>query len=392
MLQQLISLNQCLQKLQLEGYSLEVRGGYLVIHHVPYLDSEKHIKEGALFMTLNLSGHEVLKPVDHTAFWKGEIPYEFDGSKISALINRSETRSHGEGLMSNYFLSCKPDKECYVDENYPTYYEKVKTYCNRISTPAYMLDKYACEKIRNQIVESSSDSIFVYPDTNSTKADVAALSDMFLEQKVAIIGLGGTGSYLLDFLAKMPLREIHIYDDDCFNSHNAFRCPGAASLDALNQCEKKVDYLRNVYSNMHKGIFAHPCRITSANLTELDAMDFVFICVDKVDVRNLIASHLINCQKPFIDSGLGIIKHSNGLSGQIRVTTGFANNYDHIACAFGRDVEIDDEYASNIQIAELNALAAILMVVKWKRLMNYYMDGGNCDDNMVYAISTNEIR
>ena len=32
--------------------------------------------------------------------------------------------------------------------------------------------------------------------------------------KVAVIGLGGTGSYLLDALAKCPVAEIHLYDDD----------------------------------------------------------------------------------------------------------------------------------------------------------------------------------
>ena len=50
-------------------------------------------------------------------------------------------------------------------------------------------------------------------------------------KKVVIVGLGGTGGYLLDLLAKTPIEEIHLYDDDIFGTHNAFRAPGAASLD-----------------------------------------------------------------------------------------------------------------------------------------------------------------
>jgi tRNA A37 threonylcarbamoyladenosine dehydratase len=35
--------------------------------------------------------------------------------------------------------------------------------------------------------------------------------------------LSGTGSYILDLLAKVPIREIHLCDGDDFARHNAFR-------------------------------------------------------------------------------------------------------------------------------------------------------------------------
>lgn len=390
MSQQLISHNLCLQKLQQEGYSLEVRGGFLVIHHVPYLNMNREIHEGKLIMALNLSGDNVLKPQDHTAYWDGDIPFEYDGSPVPALINNSSRQEHGLGLTSNHFLSCKPDRESYADQNYPTYYEKVITYCQRISAPAYMVNKVTCEKIRNQVVPNGAESVLKYVDTNSTRSDILALTEMFLSKKVAIVGLGGTGAYLLDFLAKMPVKEIHLYDDDLFNSHNAFRCPGAASIDNLNRCVSKVEYLKGIYGFMHNGIIAHEEKISSKNISELYEMDAVFICVDKVCVRNLIASHLIQHGVLFIDSGLGIIKQYGSLTGQLRVTSGYVQHYDHISSAFGTDIEFDDEYSSNIQIAELNALAAVLMIIKWKRMMNFYSNTAN-DDNMVYSISTNEI-
>ena len=34
----------------------------------------------------------------------------------------------------------------------------------------------------------------------------------------------------------------------------------------------------------------------------------------------------------------------------------------------------DDEYATNIQIADLNALNALMAVIKWKKLSGFYQD------------------
>jgi tRNA A37 threonylcarbamoyladenosine dehydratase len=39
------------------------------------------------------------------------------------------------------------------------------------------------------------------------------LAAKFKDEVVAIIGLGGTGAYLLDFLVKTLVREIRAYDD-----------------------------------------------------------------------------------------------------------------------------------------------------------------------------------
>ena len=46
-------------------------------------------------------------------------------------------------------------------------------------------------------------------------------------KNVAIVGLGGTGSYVLDLVAKTPVRQIHLDDGDMFLQHNAFGSPSA---------------------------------------------------------------------------------------------------------------------------------------------------------------------
>ena len=60
MSQQLINLNEVLMRLQNEELEIETRGGFLLVHHVPYVNSSKQIKSGLLVMKLTTSGEIVL--------------------------------------------------------------------------------------------------------------------------------------------------------------------------------------------------------------------------------------------------------------------------------------------------------------------------------------------
>lgn len=387
MSQQLINHNVVLKKLQNNGFEIEVRDGYLLVHHVPYLTSETQLNEGTLIMSLSLSGNVVLKPSDHTAYWIGEKPHYKDGTQVTSLINREENSKQG-GFTVNFFLSCKPEAN---GGNYVDYYEKVETYFHTISDPAFSLYPEKSKELRKPIVPYEDNSNLIYADTNASRSNITEYCEKFKDDKIAIIGLGGTGAYLIDHLSKTPVAEIHLYDDDEFNSHNAFRAPGAASIDQLNLRLKKVEYLKGVYEKMHKGLITHDYKITRDNLTELDKMDFVFICVDSVSVRNMIADHLILRGISFIDSGMGLYIRNNSLDGQVRVTTGTPQHYDHIKEVFGSQVEDENDYATNIQISELNNLAAIIMVIRWKELKGFYSRGQHNFYNAVYCLSYHKI-
>ena len=49
-----------------------------------------------------------------------------------------------------------------------------------------------------------------------------------------------------------------------------------------------------------------------------------------------------------------------------------------------------DEYVSDIQIAELNALAANLSVIQWKKTLGFYADIRH-EAYSVYTINSNDI-
>jgi tRNA A37 threonylcarbamoyladenosine dehydratase len=82
------------------------------------------------------------------------------------------------------------------------------------------------------VPDDEDDSVFNYIDTAATKAGIVAANCKLEGPKIAIVGTGGTGSYALDFVAKTPVAEIHLFDRDGFLNHNAFRCPGTPSTPA----------------------------------------------------------------------------------------------------------------------------------------------------------------
>lgn len=386
MSQEPISRSRDLARLQAEGYSLETRDGYLIIHHVVYLNCAKQILSGILVMPLTMSGNTVIKPSDHTASWCGERPCYEDGTPIASLVNSESRKDFGNGITGSYYLSCHLDGREYSD-----YYEKVHTYVSLISTPARQLDPVECRRIEIPSVIRSMDSgPFLYMDTNSSRANLVGINTRLKGQVIGIVGMGGTGSYLLDFIAKTPVKEIHIYDGDEFNSHNAFRAPGAASEEDLSARPMKVDYFSCYYSRMRNGIIPHPEYLIASNTSALESCDFVFICVDSKESRTLIADYLVAKGIPFIDSGIGLNIVNDRLIGQTRVTSGFKGNYSHIKDAFSCDADSEDVYSTNIQVSEINALAAIFAVMKWKKQMEYYADT-SLELNSLYSIDTNTI-
>lgn len=386
-----IDHSEDLIRLQNDGIVFSIVGdNLLVVPVVPYLNPASELKSGTLVMPLSTSGDRVLPPSDHTADWAGEHPSNIDGTPIHGLVNGRTPKQFGQGLNTDFFLSCKPVAN---NGKYKDFYDKVTMYLHMISAPALAKYPEECKKMEKPVLIECASSPFVYGDTNAARAYITGICERLAGWKVAVIGLGGTGSYLLDALAKCPLAEIHLYDDDTFDTHNAFRAPGAASMVKLNERPTKVQYFSEMYGNMHKGIFAHPVHVTRENLPELEEMDFVFLCVDSGAVRAEIANYLADHNKSFIDSGLGFtISEQGKIVGQIRVTTGFPEHYDHLKDSFGSQSGEDDLYASNIQVAELNAMAAELMILKWKRMLGFYGDMTSMSDaNFIFTVQENAV-
>ncbi|GAA4367550.1 ThiF family adenylyltransferase [Hymenobacter saemangeumensis] len=373
MSQQPINRSADLQRLRNEGYDVEVKGGYLLVKGVPYVTASKAIAYGTLASALSLAGEVTTKPATHVAYFAGEHPCHKDGTKMSKIEHQSNHMDLGNGLIMQHSFSSKPRA------GYSDYYEKVATYVALISSPAQAIDASVTAKSFPVIEPTADESVFCYTDTASTRARISAVTEKLAYGNVAIIGLGGTGTYVLDLVAKTPVKQIRLFDGDVFSQHNAFRSPGAPTVDELRTKPQKVDYFASLYSNMHRHIIPHDGYLDETNLEGLQGMDFVFLCLDRGSVKQVLIAKLEALSIPFIDVGMGIYLHEkhNSLGGIVRVTASTPQQRGHVhdkkRISFG-DEDAGNEYQQNIQIADLNALNAALAVIKWKKLAGFYLD------------------
>ncbi len=147
--------------------------------------------------------------------------------------------------------------------------------------------------------------------------------------------------------------------------------------------------MQSVYSHLHKHIIPHEEYLTEDNIGSLRGMSYVFICIDKGKEKKKLIQMMVSMALPLLDVGMGVEVVEDRLIGILRVTTGNPGKYDHLPqrISFGEDDQND--YA-NIQIADMNALNAILAVIKWKKLSSFY-DDQKKEYHSTYTINTSQL-
>jgi len=382
---QLIDHSSDIKKLRDYGYEVEIIGNYLLVHSIPYLNASKKVVKGTLVTNVSIANNNVTKPNTHVIHFTGEFPCNIDGTIISQIQHASNTVNLAEGIVVNHSFSNKPVN------GYSDYFEKVTQYIKIITAPAKYFDSNVTAQTFKVIKSLEENSVLNYSDTNSSKAEIDVINQKLSGLKIGIIGLGGTGSYILDFVAKTLVGEIHLFDGDKFLQHNAFRAPSAPSLEELNESTPKVEYYSRIYSKMHKHIIPHDLYINESNLGLLNELDFVFIGIDKSEAKKLIFEKLESLKTSFVDTGIGVKRVDDSLIGMVRTTTSTEDKRNHLwedRVSFAD--EEDEDYSTNIQIAEINALNAVFAVMKWKKLYGFLNDLEN-EHHSTYSINVNHI-
>lgn len=174
---------------------------------------------------------------------------------------------------------------------------------------------------------------FHIPSTFEARAGIAPFQDHIRGDRIAIIGLGGTGSFLLDLIAKTPLSEIHLFDSDYVDWHTLMQAPGVPTAKEIEQVRAgsllKVDYYRSNYPAFRDGIHAHPVRVEDsdsfAKFVAEHAIDFVFICIDQLTEgdsarQDVVYKAVSSDGVPFIDSGVSIAIEDCSVRGAVTTT------------------------------------------------------------------------
>src|SRR3989442_11612923 len=142
-----------------------------------------------------------------------------------------------------------------------------------------------------------------------------AESQALLQQlHVGVVGVGGTGSAVVEQLARLGVGTLTIFDGDSFDPTNVNRVYGSSPKDVGRaKVEIAKDHIERVGLGTTVHVFADP--ITSeAVAKQLRVCDVIFGCTDKQAPRAILVNLALRYLIPVLDLGVAI----NSMNGSIR--------------------------------------------------------------------------
>jgi hypothetical protein len=365
---ELASHNNDIQRLLDKGYALRIDGPHLVVRDIPYLNDKGVLRWGAIVAKLEFIDRVRVRQDNHQVYFAGDVPHGLDGKPVPNLGGGPHQISLAKAdVVVERSFSNKPPG------GFPDFFEKVDHYVTLISGPA--ISSHGASPLTFRIdTDVIGKSVFKFHDTLSSRAEIGDLSRLFDEEVIAVIGLGGTGAYLLDFMVKTPVKEIRGFDGDFYHVHNSFRSPGTLNENEFGR--HKADVYRQRYENIREGLCLFRKYVDRFSSDDFQGVTFAFVCVDKGLARSEIFDLLIGMNIPFIDCGMGLKRNERSLAGALRVTYYPAGKAAELrAKQLAEEVDDpDDIYRRNVQIGELNALNACLAVVRYKQVRGFYSE------------------
>ena len=227
---------------------------------------------------------------------------------------------------------------------------------------------------------------FKIPNTFEARAAIGPVQERIRAQRIGIIGLGGTGAYVLDLVAKTPVMEIHLLDSDHVEWHNFMRAPGAPTAEEIESIPKgrlrKVDYYYSKYASLREGLHPHDIRVDSPSMfgefLSAHPIDYAFVCIDQLTEGDSARQDVVYCALsaaavPFIDSGVSITVEDSAVRGAVTTSAYDAGSVAWKDAIPNARVEGNVPGYHNVQLPEVNALAASLAVMEWRRRTEQYV-------------------
>ena len=224
------------------------------------------------------------------------------------------------------------------------------------------------------------------PNTFEARAAIAPVQDRIRGQRIAIIGLGGTGAYLLDLIVKTPVSEIHLLDSDRVDWHTLNRAPGTPTAEEIELIRTgsllKVDYYYSKYAAFPPSIHPHPFRVDSpstfARFLADHPIDYAFVCIDQLTDGDSARQDAVYCAVmeagvPFIDSGVSITLEDCAVRGAVTTSAYDAGSAAWKDAIPNAKLEGAAPGYRNVQLPEVNAAAAAFAVMEWRRRTGQYV-------------------
>ena len=227
---------------------------------------------------------------------------------------------------------------------------------------------------------------FHIPNTFEARAAIAPVQDRIRGQRIAIIGLGGTGAYLLDLIAKTAVSEIHLLDSDCVDWHTLKRAPGAPTAEEIELVRAgsllKVDYYHSKYAAFRDGIHPHSVRVARSSMfaefLSNHPIDYAFVCIDQLADgdsarQDVVYRAVSEAGVPFIDSGVSITIEDSTVRGAVTTSAYDAGSDVWKGAIPNARLHGRAPGYRNVQLPEVNAAAATFAVMEWRRRTGQYV-------------------
>jgi len=373
--QKLVSHNEDIRRLVDKGYAVAFDSGYMLVRDIFYLDANDALQCGAIVTKLVFVDDEHVAQDDHQIFFAGSHPYNLDGSPV-ANLGGGETGLALSEAAADVKVQRQFSNKPIVDGqkvSFANFFDKIESYAGLFCGPAKAkYGEQANPLTFRSVRDDVEDSVFKIHDTMTSRAEINDLSHLLKDEVVAIIGMGGTGAYVLDFMCKARVKEIRGFDRDPFYVHNTFRAPG--KFDKGEWRKPKAEVYQARYENLRHGLSLKAKFIDASCGDDFEGVTFAFVCVDKGSSRAGIFDLLIAKKIPFIDVGMGLDRKHGPLSGILRATYYPPEHAEKIRAEALAEMSDRpaDEYRKNIQIGELNALNACFAVIMYKQIKGFF--------------------
>jgi molybdopterin-synthase adenylyltransferase len=174
--------------------------------------------------------------------------------------------------------------------------------------------------------------------------------------RVAVVGLGGTGSQVAQQLAHLGVRDFVLIDDDRVEETNLPRLAGAKWWDARLRRPKVAVARRMIRGLAPRATIDLPGTLRSSGaLHALQHVDAIIGCVDNDGARLILAESAASYLTPYLDLGVGI--EESGGRGSAEAIGGRVAFYipggPCIACADELDF---DEAAEDLEVEVSRAI------------------------------------
>ena len=107
------------------------------------------------------------------------------------------------------------------------------------------------------------------------------VQESLLQKHIAVIGAGGQGSYVLEFLARLGVASISFWDGDIYEESNLNRQLGCLkSTIGLKKVHVLYERLKDINPEICYNVYDWYFGMDPADKDEILSVDFIFYCAD----------------------------------------------------------------------------------------------------------------